>query len=906
MARGGLQARSAPDAGWYVAAVAAVYGLAVLVRVWRWLSSYISGDGAVCGLLGTGVLEGRWPLFFWGQDFMGALDGYLAAPVYALWGASTLTLNIWAPLLSLGSMALLHLCLRPFFSRAAVLLALAYMALPPALAIFHAGKPNNHYPLGLFLCALLMWLSLRLWRSQRWDLLLPLGWGLTAGLALWTNLQSLSPVAACFILLLVTCLPRMRLPSLLAMALGLAAGAAPLIYYNLSHGWGYVSQVEFISLQYVSGHLGLWFYNAFPLILGFNTPIAKGLTAPWTPLFLLYLLVAALAVWGAALLLWRARQKEQRWLLLPLLILAGLLAILLVSIYGKELFDWDLRYALPVFLALPFCWAALAEFMERRKKWLIAGLAIGLLTLNLAGWPGFWGGFLFDYGDTYRTQKEPPLLNDIAGLRRAGFSHLYSGDSDVYAFLAEGKPIFSDPWRDRRLHAALVVDAQINAGFFNLATDGFKFLGLDFKTSPPGVSHSFAQPKGVERLLPRKGWRAKTLRGVELGRALNDGDLATGLELTGGAKAGNGLVLDLGRSENLAGLALLPADFRHMPLGLRVEAAGVDGKFQLIREVENYWGPFYVSGPHPMIKARYPRMECYFPPREIRYLRITHLGPGSRHPWTVQEILLWGPGTGPPPPDWQASGEALLNALEQAKAKRLYADAWPSALAATRLGNKLRTVSGNFATNDYGYLTPSPYLPLALDPSPGNALAVLGREGEATARALGRAGINFHRQKAGRFDIFFLGGRSPRPRPLHIASVSSPLLPKLAAELALGRPQGGRWTSLKPQRPGMELSIDLGRPRRVEWVVLSFPDHPQDYPRGLAIEVSADGRDWLGAPHVAASPLSFSGHLPLAAPMGRCEYRLNPPVRTRHLRLVLTTFQADWFWSVQELEVLGN
>jgi hypothetical protein len=45
-------------------------------------------DEATSGLLGLSVLRGELPVYFFGQPFMGALDGYLAAPLFWLLGPS--------------------------------------------------------------------------------------------------------------------------------------------------------------------------------------------------------------------------------------------------------------------------------------------------------------------------------------------------------------------------------------------------------------------------------------------------------------------------------------------------------------------------------------------------------------------------------------------------------------------------------------------------------------------------------------------------------------------------------------------------------------------------------------------------------------------------------------------------
>ncbi len=52
--------------------------------------------------MGRDVLHGQFPFFFYGQPFMGAVDGYLHAVSFVFLGESVATLRVWAVLVSLG------------------------------------------------------------------------------------------------------------------------------------------------------------------------------------------------------------------------------------------------------------------------------------------------------------------------------------------------------------------------------------------------------------------------------------------------------------------------------------------------------------------------------------------------------------------------------------------------------------------------------------------------------------------------------------------------------------------------------------------------------------------------------------------------------------------------------------
>jgi hypothetical protein len=76
--------------------VAALFAVALLLRVIRLLATDLAPDAAVSGVMGYAVLRGEFPLFFYGQNFMGSLDAFLSAPLYLLLGPSTLTVNLLA------------------------------------------------------------------------------------------------------------------------------------------------------------------------------------------------------------------------------------------------------------------------------------------------------------------------------------------------------------------------------------------------------------------------------------------------------------------------------------------------------------------------------------------------------------------------------------------------------------------------------------------------------------------------------------------------------------------------------------------------------------------------------------------------------------------------------------------
>ena len=59
-----------------------VFAAGALVRLALLRIPQMWYDEATVGIMGLVVLRGEWPVYFHGQPFMGALDAYLAAPIY--------------------------------------------------------------------------------------------------------------------------------------------------------------------------------------------------------------------------------------------------------------------------------------------------------------------------------------------------------------------------------------------------------------------------------------------------------------------------------------------------------------------------------------------------------------------------------------------------------------------------------------------------------------------------------------------------------------------------------------------------------------------------------------------------------------------------------------------------------
>jgi hypothetical protein len=286
----------------------------------------LNSDEATSGLVALHVAQGRdFPLFFYGQYYMGALESYLAAPLFALFGSSTLALRlpnlvlyaaflvlIWrltrrlytpwlaavtVGLLALGSDRILKNQLiagggYPEMNPAGVLLLLLAVNLglgavrPLSLRPMPSGRKSGALrpmPSGRKSRALRPMPSGRKSRALR-----PMpsgrksravayaGFGLVAGLTLWDDWLILPYVAAAGAVLLAFGWRELRGRAGRALGAGLLIGLLPIVLHNLTAAPEHRSLAIYSSLRGGAASLGDRLYGG----VLFGVPMGTGLCAP--------------------------------------------------------------------------------------------------------------------------------------------------------------------------------------------------------------------------------------------------------------------------------------------------------------------------------------------------------------------------------------------------------------------------------------------------------------------------------------------------------------------------------------------------------------------------------------------------------------------------------------------------
>jgi hypothetical protein len=868
-------------------------------------------DEATTGLMGLAVLRGRFPIYFFGQPFMGALGAYLAAPMYPLLGISFATLKLLPVLLSIVWTGLAaRLAWETAGARAALWTAVL-LAVPPDFLLYWAHQARPQYPLALVLGTLALLVAHRAAsapepRARVLFLLL----GLVLGLGFWTNFLVLVFFPAAILLAARGGVGRLVRGALL-MAPAFAVGSLPHWLYGLAHGTAIPAAGHGVPVEAVLSHLDAFRRVSWPVLVG----VPQGLRATWAGAAMA---VALAVAYGAALadaLRGRpGRGVAGRWLGAALVLLALTnVAVAVGTVYGRALDDHDQRYLLPVYAALvPLLGAWLAWQPARR-----AALLGGAVVLVHAG--GAVTGSLTSF--TPRVAAVQATRAEVARrvaavLARDGPRRIYDPNPTrrLLTFLSGERVIFSDPYQEPLPEHALAVDGASWAGLepgtaafqASLAAAGVSFALRRFDRG--GILYvDFAVPD--HRLVELDPVQLR-VDGSEVpeatGRVL-DRRADTLWTTAGPQRGGEWLRIDFGGPERVTLVRWIPGTFQEVPKGLRLDASLDGAAWRMLVELPEYVGPLYWSAGRPMQRVRAGRVELRVPPTLARYLRITQTGSDRHRPWTVRELFVYADAGEPAAPAPGPQGPELRRALREAGVTRLYADqGWASRAALADPG--IRVPPANLFLDAYGLQGPiADFLP-RFHWGPGTGVLLEAADVPGFTLAARRAGLEFRARRLAGLDLFVHAPRPPPPdRPLQARAltVTASRNPRRASRAVDGDPRT-RWATRGPRSAGDWYRIDLTVPRRLRAVRLTSAN-PADLPQALRVEGSADGTTWWSVPaavHVERT-LRWGGIALLADAAAAVRLEVEPVV-VRALRLVLTESDPVFYWSIHDLEIHGD
>lgn len=629
----------------------AALGLAAGMRIWgAWAMRCLTEpDPAVVGLMARHMAALKeFPVFFYGQAYMGSLEPMASALMVALLGSTGFAVNLGPVLFAMAAKVVLWRWARdaagPWGGLAAVLAGLT----GPAVYFAFQMAPRGGYMVALFVQALALSASARLAARLRTGEGTGAGaffaLGVVAGVGVWSNLI-VAPALGASVLLLAHGM-RWRFlrhaGRLAAGAAGTLAGLLPWLAYNTRHGWASLDMSQVSAHEPLRRAL-LHSWTRF-LLLHDDGRSAAGPHLPWI-LALAVLLLAGAGAWRT----WTGRREatpRQNYARAAAL----LFTIFFVWVYATSGFTRtpSARYWVPVVPGLAVLMAVGCATSRRRGARLAAWSLLAALML---------GQGALSVMKTHPYARRAPACLDAfrqmgEALEQIGADALLA-PLQLYALnfandervpVSDGRQTFYEPI----LRAAELADSPAYASGFHGIETLLRQRGASWKSLPVAGRHliwKVSFPSEPVRFLAGGDLRdlSRPPGGLPLD-ALNDGNLDTWWSPSG--KGDAALEWHFPEPEEIQsvqfvfahGMANLGFDF---PRRIRIEVNTGGAWRTLFREDPIV--PLDVSGPRVYSPSGLARLTYRVAHTDVKGLRVTFLETRSkagRLDWRLAEAGL--------------------------------------------------------------------------------------------------------------------------------------------------------------------------------------------------------------------------------------------------------------------------
>jgi 4-amino-4-deoxy-L-arabinose transferase-like glycosyltransferase len=881
------------------------------IRLLYLIYPFMDADQAINGLMARHILLGEFPIFFYGQEYCGSIEAYLVSTVFFLFGSSRFTLGLTVTLLSLFLVFFIYRLTALLLDLKTALVAALLTAFPSYYLVFHSVLARSAYMESPVLGTLLFLSAARILYAQDRRPAQYLWLGLLSGLGLWTHFLFVFYLTPVGLLLLLKEKVFWRDPRVLGyLSAGLVLGGLPLWVYNTIH-----PLATWVQLQHSPIHepftdsLIAFFSVRLPELLGLRDSMTNHYLIPYFS-SATYGLILSGFLYLIAIRMWRGfrgvHPKRVAVQETDLLLLFICFYPLIFSLSGFSA-NRTTRYLVPLYPALPILWATLFFHFKTKIP------ALSWLLLLVVLWGNGYGLYqrclVFDpvKANSYQ-QKRRDEQSLFAFLHSRGLREVYVADywkAVPLTFDAEEKIIFAQPYHDRFPFFTRLVDRAPRPAFLNTGNErifekNLQAIGGSYKKAGHWLYYDFEPPPYDFIELATKGWQARPDGPVVAASAAFDRDLSTRWNTGAPMKSGETFQLDLGKTvPDVSRVVLFAGTPEGIPRGLRLELSQDAKNFKTVVDIPDYWTSLVWSGPHPFIRVEKGITELVFVPQSGRYLKITQTGADSQNAWEIAEILVYrgiprvpkGPSGGIP------RLSTLIDRLRTLKKERVLADPWIQAQVAFDLpDNQAERESDGLPESGGDRLPPHTFPAI-----------IAGRgQSEALKKDLDQVAPGVYSEERINDWVLFVGrgqGKGFRKLPCVGWQASSNYNGRETGKAIDGKIKT-RWTSGRPQVPGMFFRVDLGHPEKIARVRLRLGDSYRDFPRGAEIRFSLDGLRWEKAVPLNV-PVYWSGEkLFKDQRSGETDlvFRETP---ARFVEILQTGQDPVYYWSIHELELFA-
>jgi hypothetical protein len=598
-------------------------------------------DTAVVGQMATNIINGARPLFFAGQNYMGALEAYVLAAIFSRIPPGHATMTLATIGFTLAWIVTTYLFFRKQYGCAAALAAATIPAIPGWTPVWYTTAPYGGYPQTYLFGMILLLLGLPFWHLQpttrkRYQHALALG--VVAGLGVWTNLQIVPYLAA--------------------------AGFAGLLAWKrnprpLSSWLPYLFVPLLIMIAFLPQFLVEPAHTDPPMFDGFSWEAIRrswrGLWAHdlphcllWTypPRFIHVITIALLStliVGAVVMTLWN-RYRKQLSIKSSDILVWTMLAVFAVTYFPHPMSGFVPRYLVaPLMLLMSWAiamWGTQVNKTLRYSGWLIA---VYLLCYNSYG---IWHAA--EVRAPRKTEEIRVFSSIIETARESDWPTIMHIGSEVegydaarLTFASGGSPIFSSAFGDRFLAHQFAWEIS-NKPVFLVQQRALPFVKGSYESMQADAGQIVnLSPYALVENPPVQRQQEFEVLPTRISDYPNDVDQHPLFDRSNATRwpdtkaTPESIVMEFDPPVLLAGLRTLAASPLELPYRYQIRTRRPDQSWRDVQSSEQRIAASYLSGTHVYFRGFHPWMDIRFPAHEVTALEW-RMESGPANPTTPQ------------------------------------------------------------------------------------------------------------------------------------------------------------------------------------------------------------------------------------------------------------------------------
>ena len=673
---------------------AALLLLGAAVRIYgAWELRYnLDPDAGIVALMAKHMAEGKdFPVFYYGQAYMGSLEPFVSAVFCALFGTSGFMVALGTAFVGWLVLLAVFFWAKDAHSPAAGLAAMAWCMIGPSGFVHCQASPRGGYAVTILFGTLILWLSSKLIINGRDDSLAVKGkWlilGLLAGLGWWSNQLIVSAIFTAALMVVVFLRGKVFSFNTISAAVGFFIGSLPFWWWNALHGWQSFEFAGSLGRTPFTRGLKIFFWERLPNLLDLNhgiilwrivgTAIYLGVAV----FFIAFLWkVVKKHVFGHAnglvnhamrLVNVASRQGKKEIHLLTAFVFI-LISALIFSTSHFAMMNTSL-YLLPLVPVIAVIFGVMTAELAKRKLFFMGVIPLVVVIANQAANLSF----LSERGsgeEKYQRQiKECGTF-----LRSQQINACYAPyGKHGWNFALWDKICFCDlPW-ERYLPYARRAELADKIAIFDNLGDINNFISNycgSAKTTYIGetpICLNFKPPQEGLAAIPAESIESiRDSLGRDILTEIADGNIDTGWE--GAIPEGDDEWLEI-TFKTLQTVRMIRLLYCEYPETWQITGQGDDGAWKTLTPCIQTAGYLW-SGPRPywMFGLEGYRLECSIPPEKLKRLRIHRIQSGYK----LLEMQIFSPVV--TPESEEAALKSLVELIRQRNLKRVYCDRWPA------------------------------------------------------------------------------------------------------------------------------------------------------------------------------------------------------------------------------------